>query len=572
MIRKFFLTILVGTFLISCRSSKVTTLVQSTKSINSDELKSFMDAESIRLSGDSKKALKQYQEFVTKYPNNAAALFNLAKISFQRKDIDNAEKNLALATKLEPKNIYFLEYYTQILVYQDKIKLAENNYNKLIELQPDNIDYYFKKAMLYTKSKNYDKAIETLNFIENKTGFNEDIIEQKKTTYLRQGKTELAIKELQKLKNAYPQSVQYAIALAEIYQNNNQLEKYHQIYNELENAYPDEPMAQVALAQHYLENHDKAQYNKFMQKIMSNKNLDVDTKIGLIIPSLKDLDNDSSNNREEVISMSKAIAEQAPDNKEALSLYADVLYYAKDYELALIQYKKLLKIDKSKFNTWSQISTIYFEQNKLDSVINYSNESLTYFPNKALPYFFIGTSYVMKKESKEAIEKLNKALELEYENQQLRSQIYSTLGDAYNSEKLYLKSDSCFEYALKIQPNDATSLNNYAYYLSLRKEKLDIAESMSKKSLFLDPNSKSFLDTYGWILFQQGKYTEAKEYIEKAISASSEEDGTLYEHLGDILFKMNQKDRAIENWNKAKRLGDSNPILLKKIKDEKLYE
>lgn len=59
---------------------------------------------------------------------------------------------------------------------------------------------------------------------------------------------------------------------------------------------------------------------------------------------------------------------------------------------------------------------------------------------------------------------------------------------------------------------------------------------MSKKSLVLQPDSKSFLDTYGWILFQQGKYAEAKTYIEKAIKAGGEEDGTLFEHLWRYLL------------------------------------
>ena len=128
------------------------------------------------------------------------------------------------------------------------------------------------------------------------------------------------------------------------------------------------------------------------------------------------------------------------------------------------------------------------------------------------------------------------------------------------------------EKALKILPDDATTLNNYAYYLSLRKNKLDKAEKMSKKSLQLQPDSKSFLDTYGWILYQQGKYTEAKDYIEKAIKAGGQEDGTLYEHLGDIYYKLNEVDKAKENWKKAKEKGEDSPLLNKKMNEGKLYE
>jgi Tfp pilus assembly protein PilF len=146
------------------------------------------------------------------------------------------------------------------------------------------------------------------------------------------------------------------------------------------------------------------------------------------------------------------------------------------------------------------------------------------------------------------------------------------LGDAYNSTKEYAKSDSSFEQALRIMPTDATTLNNYAYYLSLRKERLNDAEKMSKKSLELQPNSKSFLDTYGWILFQQGNYQDAKKYIEKAISIDDEDNGTLYDHLGDVYYKLNHTEKALEYWLKAKQAGENSPTLLKKINDKKWYE
>jgi tetratricopeptide (TPR) repeat protein len=88
----------------------------------------------------------------------------------------------------------------------------------------------------------------------------------------------------------------------------------------------------------------------------------------------------------------------------------------------------------------------------------------------------------------------------------------------------------------------------------------------------LQPSSKSFLDTYGWILFQQGNYKGALEFIQKAIDANGENDGTLFEHLGDTYSKLGNAEKAIENWKKAKEKGESSPVLLKKIQDGKYYE
>jgi Tfp pilus assembly protein PilF len=103
--------------------------------------------------------------------------------------------------------------------------------------------------------------------------------------------------------------------------------------------------------------------------------------------------------------------------------------------------------------------------------------------------------------------------------------------------------------------------------------RLEEAEKMSKRSLELRPDEGTFLDTYGWILYRMGKFEKAKEYIEKAISlAKGEADGTLYEHLGDVYYKLNNVDKAVENWKKAQGKETDNPELDKKIKDKKLYE
>ena len=127
--------------------------------------------------------------------------------------------------------------------------------------------------------------------------------------------------------------------------------------------------------------------------------------------------------------------------------------------------------------------------------------------------------------------------------------------------------------ALRLNPRDATALNNYAYYLSLRNARLNDAAKMSKESLKIRPNEGTFLDTYGWILYQQGNYREALEYIRKAVDANpNEADPTLWEHLGAVQYKMGDKDAAIVSWKKAKERGSENVHIDKMIAERKLYE
>ncbi|MBK8143556.1 MAG: tetratricopeptide repeat protein [Bacteroidetes bacterium] len=556
----------------SIPSTPKSTSVKDSKRAKEQDMALFLDAERARLMGNFQEALKLYTEYIGKNAGNATAFYNVSRIYYHNKEINLAIKYAEKATQLDPGNKYFQEFYIQMLVYNNNTQKAESQFNTLIEKNPSNEDFIYKKAMLHVKAKDYEKALVAFSDLEKKIGFNEDIILQKKALYQRLGKTDLAIAELQKLREAEPAAVQYLIMMIDVYEDVKQKQKTEDMYQELETKFPDDPLAQVALAQYYLDKNNTPQYNSFMQKVIKNKNLDVDTKIALIIPSLQKLESDSTSDKNQILEMAKTITTESPDNKGAQQLYADILYYSKKNDEALIEYKKFLKLDQSKFDPWSQIMSIYLDKQLHDSVIQYGTQCVDLFPNNPMPYFFMGISYLQKKEASKAVKPLSKAVDLEPENPALYAQLYASLGEAYHSLKNFEWSDSCFEKSLKIQPNDATTLNNYAYYLSLRKSKLDEAEKMSKKSLVLQPDSKSFLDTYGWILFQQGKYAEAKTYIEKAIKAGGEEDGTLFEHLGDIYYKLNDVAKAKEHWNLAKSKGEDNPLLNKKAKEGMWYE
>jgi predicted negative regulator of RcsB-dependent stress response len=66
------------------------------------------------------------------------------------------------------------------------------------------------------------------------------------------------------------------------------------------------------------------------------------------------------------------------------------------------------------------------------------------------------------------------------------------------------------------------------------------------------------------------RYTEAEEFLRKA--AESGEDGTVYEHYGDVLFKLGKTDQALEYWQKAKEAGGTSDKIDQKITDKQLYE
>ena len=188
-------------------------------------------------------------------------------------------------------------------------------------------------------------------------------------------------------------------------------------------------------------------------------------------------------------------------------------------------------------------------------------------------YCFNGVANIQKKNYAEAVIVLNTGSKLVVDDKNLEGQFYTSLGDAYNELKDYLKSDENYEKALSLNPKDANVLNNYAYYLSLRGERLDKAEEMSRQSNELEPTQASYQDTYGWIMYKQNKFDDAKIWIEKSMSNGGDKSGAVLEHYGDILYRLGDIARAIENWQKARDMGDGvSEFLERKIMEKKLFE
>ena len=261
-----------------------------------------------------------------------------------------------------------------------------------------------------------------------------------------------------------------------------------------------------------------------------------------------------------------------PKEAKAHAMYGDFLFREGKMKEAQQAFRSTVKLDNSKFLVWSQLLQVDYNLSDYEGLLSESNEALELFPTQSLVYLFNGIANMQLKKYDDAISILNSGVAYAKKDKQLSSQFYSSLGDAYNFVKKHSESDAAYEKALEIDPTNATVLNNYAYYLSLRKERMDKAEEMSRKSNELEPNNASFEDTYGWIMYQQGKYKEAEMWVAKALKSSKNPSGVEYEHYGDVLWKLGETEKAKEFWNKAKVAGNGSDLLERKVNEGKLVE
>jgi tetratricopeptide (TPR) repeat protein len=560
-----------------CKSTEKTPSAKTSSSKMSDRDKAevtnlFFNASKEKILGNSENAASLYSEVIRKDPANAASMYELANIYADQKKYSDALFFSKSAYSIDRRNSWYALSYADILQKNKKFNDASDVLARLVQDYPDHSDYYFEwaSALMYADKPN--DAIKAYDKLEAQIGVTKDVSLQKTRIYQRMNKNDKAIEELKKLIALDPKDAQPYGMLAEVYQSMGNKEKALETYNMILQIDPENPYIHLSLADYYRSNGEKEKSVEELKKAFLNPDLDIDTKIS-ILSSYYALISIHPELQEQALEMCELLIASHPSEPHAHAVYGDFLNQDKKFDKARIEYAKARDLGSKEFIVYSQILFLDSQLQLWDSLKNDSKEALELFPDQPLVYFFNGIANIQKKNFSEAVTILNSGLKLIVDNKNLEAQFYTNLGDAYNELKQYPKSDESYEKSLAINPKDANVLNNYAYFLSVRNEQLEKAEEMSKLSNELEPTQASYEDTYGWIMYKMNKLQDAKIWIEKAMSNGADKSAAVLEHYGDILFKLGDTARALENWQHAKDAGDgASEFLDKKILEKKLFE
>ncbi|MFM2226064.1 MAG: hypothetical protein RJA07_2266 [Bacteroidota bacterium] len=538
---------------------------------SSDEQKLFLDAVKAYTLGDVPLSISKFNECVRTNPNNDAAYYQLSKIYIETQKYEPALLFAKTAVKLDKQNKWYQVQYAEALAFNNKLSDAAAVYEELISQYPEEEDYYLTAAYLYQKGGKNDEALRLFNKLEVKNGSSEELSLQKQQVYLRMGKVDLAAAELEKLIASNPAEIRYYGMLAELYEANNQPEKSMQTYERLMKVSPGDGRGYVSMAQFYFRKNDYQHFYETLSKCIESKELPAEMKIGMLGLLIQKAAIDSTK-MADAFTQSDLLVKSNPKEAKGYAIRGDVYAQMHKTQEALADYKKSLVFETKEFGVWQQIFFMMSDLKQNDSLEIYTAKAIQLFPEQALCYFFNGFANTQLKRFEKSVKSLKRGIPMCGDNTALQAQFYSSLGDAYHNMKFNNASDSAYDKALELKPDDAFVMNNYAYYLSVRNDKLEKAELLSKKSNIIQQRNSSFQDTYGWIMFQQKKYFEAKEWIEKAYNNGADKNATILEHLGDVNFFLKDVTKAVDYWKLAKQNGAKGSIIDKKIAETKYYE
>ncbi|MCE7068641.1 lipopolysaccharide assembly protein LapB [Dyadobacter sp. CY326] len=516
------------------------------------------------------RALPIFQKLAQSSANDAASHYLLATVLIKLEKFDDAIVSAKKAHDLDKENIYYGQQLAELYAKRRKYADAAEIYEKLLQKNPDNIQYGVELAAVYVFNDQFDKAIDTYNILEKSLGVTEEVTHQKEQLYLRQNNLEKALAEAKKLIAAEPGEVSYLVEFAEMLIANERIVEAVVPLEEAIKINPDEAQAHVLLADIHRRNGDVQKCNQELKLVFANPNLDVDPKIRVLSGYLTMLKTGDELN--DAVLLAKQLYETHPNEPRTSVIYADQLMRQDKKAQARDLYLKAARIDGSVFQVWQAIIELDGALNQVDSIVVHSEKALELFPNQGMFWYYNGSAKLMQRNYKEAISSFEESLKLVSAQPDLIPAIHAQMGDAYNGLGDYEKSDAEYDLSLKADPNNDHVLNNYSYFLSLRKEKLDLALKMSAKLVQDHQNNPTYLDTHAWVLYIRKDYKKAKEFLEKAMVDSSAVSGTIVEHYGDVLFKLGERDNAVAQWKKAKSMGETTELLDKKIATGALHE
>lgn len=547
----------------------------------------FYEAQNAKAIADYASALDFLQQCALMDSTNADVNYNLGAIyslGNVYKSID-PEKSKALnffrkAVAYDSEN---QDYRTALALTSLEINMAKTDnrdfneaidaYEKLIKQDPEKIDLYLYLAEAYRLAENYPKAVEQLNTVEKIVGLNEKISMQKFSLYSLMNEKKKGFAEAEKYIQEYPDEIRYYIMLGNLYVEDQKYKEALAIYNKAKLIDENDPYLITSMANYYERSGNVAEANKTLHDALFNTKIDPDIKVQILSDYLNKINNKNTKDLEETLTLMDTLIVQHPQESQFNYIYGEVLLLLNKKDEARFQFQVFAESNPTNPMGWEQLIRTSFPDS-LTIAKEVCEKAISYIPEGTMFYLYLSSVHHIEKDYKGALEILIRCDSVgSKENAYLQSELYGRMGDLYHQLE---QKDSAFVYydkALEYNPNNIQVLNNYSYYLSVIRKDLDRAEKMSSLTVKAEPTNPTYLDTYGWILFEQKAYMMAKIYLEKAVRYAEEEkdrnleeggNSVLLEHYGDVLYMLGEVDKAVEYWTKAKD-GSESKTLDKKI-------
>lgn len=476
----------------------------------------FFEANKQKALNNKEKALTLFQQSLETYPSSSAVMFELAKLHYQ---LDNYNEALYWSKKaVENAKEYNHWYSGQLAQFYNKFgkyKESAEVFVSMIKEEPEQKDNYTEAANQFYNAREFDKAIDQLLIMQNKFGVEIESAHRLEFIYSNSGQKDKANEAMQKLCDKYPENIEYKGYLAESYLKADRPVEAIAVLNEIINLDSNDGFAYFMLYNIYKRQGNSTLAYKNLKKTFESNEIDLVEKLQAVGIYFLKINTDEKA-KSEIIVLSDILLEQYPNSIEPLVLKSDISNALNDFEMARSYLIQALAIDKGDFKLWIKLLKLDEMLKNAELQLADANSAIALYPNISELYKTKAYALYHLNQYHEAIAASDEGLEVAIDKQ---DKIALLMCKALSNNKLnnVAMSEGLYKDVLKLDPYNAGALNNYAYNLALRGERLVDADSMINVALKIEGANPILFDTKAWILYHQQKYSEAISWLNKAI-------------------------------------------------------
>ena len=504
----------------------------------------FLEAMVQRQKGNNDAAFDLLRHCLEINPEAPEAYYLLAQYYNALKDGEKSMAYIKKAASLDPDNATYMETLAQAYIRQQDYEAAIPVVEKIYERDKEREDLLEMLFQLYQQVRDYDAAVEVLNRIEAIDGKNERLSVAKSELYTRMGNKKAAIAEMKALAEKFPNDGNYQASYGETLMMNGQLKKALKVYDKILKGEPDNNRVLMSLRTYHQALGHQAIADSLTERVLLNRNATIEEKVQLLRQEISASEN-AGGDSTRVLQLFDMILKQ-PQTDEHMAIlcasYMNVKKMSKDSISKVLD--KALQIAPNNSSARLQLIGYAWENDDMERVISLCQDARQYNPDEMAFYYYQGVAYYRRDSLDAALSAFKNGIGVIKEDSDpaIVSDFYAVMGDILHQKGLVQEAYEAYDSCLQWKDDNIGCLNNYAYFLSESGEQLSKAEQMSFKTIKAEPKNATYLDTYAWILYMMGRYSEAKIYIDQALQNmdESQDNSVIKEHADKIKQKANQ--------------------------------
>jgi tetratricopeptide (TPR) repeat protein len=501
----------------------------------------FYKAETFRITGRTELAMELYERLTKDPVYRETALYQLARMHFEKNQILQAFDLASLGVDSYPANLWLLRIQAQSAKSIGDFKTAGRSFEILYSSAPHQPEYLFEGYSTYLEGRLFQEALDVLSKIENLEGTTPELVQDRARLYLQLNDAKAAERCFKTAIDNVPDVPEYRGLLSQYYDGNGKTKKAFKVLSRAVEVFPENGALNMELARmaQKMDYTEAAFYH--MEQGLLLDGVPLEDKVPVMLSIYENRENPSF--RALFDRVFPVLETTYYGRIELLLLTAQIHIQNERWQEALEGYLTAISMNPINYAFYQMAYSLSQEIGDLDGQIallerieESFNADEDVLEGLVYEYYNVGRWASC---ARLATERAEMTLDPE-----VAGNLYALAGTAWFQLDSFELGTVAYEKALD-QERSPTTLNNYAWDLATHERNLEVALQLTVEcnaSVALEP---TFLDTWAWVLYKMGRYAEAQVKIELALQMLKEGDraGT-YIHAAKIEQALGNKEKA----------------------------